>query len=53
MLLGVYLVLSSHAVFAGGTENLGTPSIQISTGTGVIASGIGLVTQPTQPATND
>ena len=46
MLLGVYLVLSSHAVFADGTENLGTPSIQISTGTGVIASGTGLVTQP-------
>ena len=50
MLLGVYLVLSSHAVFADGAENLGTPYIKISTGTGVIVSGTGLVTQP---ATND
>ena len=46
MLFGVYLVLSSHAVFADRTENLGTPHIKISTGTGVIASGTGLITQP-------
>ena len=32
--------------FSYGTENLGTPYIKISTGTGVIASGTGLVTQP-------
>lgn len=46
ILLGVFLVLSSQAVFADGTETLGTPSIDISTGTGVIASGTGLITQP-------
>ena len=46
ILLGVYLVLSSQAVFADGNETLGTPSIDISTGTGVIASGTGLITQP-------
>jgi len=40
------LVLSSHTVFTDGTETLGTPSIKISTGMGVIASGTGLVTQP-------
>ncbi|MBC2698272.1 MAG: hypothetical protein HF974_08060 [ANME-2 cluster archaeon] len=40
------MVLSSHAVFADETENLGTPSIKISTGTGVISSGTCLVTQP-------
>jgi hypothetical protein len=45
ILLGVFLVLSSQAVFADGTETLGTPSIDISTGTGVIASGTGLITQ--------
>jgi hypothetical protein len=46
ILLGVYLVLSSQAVFADGNETLGTPSINISTGTGVIASGTGLIAQP-------
>ena len=39
ILLGVFLVLSPQAVFADGTETLGTPSLKyISTGTGVIAS---------------
>ena len=47
ILLGVFLVLSPQAVFADGTETLGTPSLKdISTGTGVIASGTGLITQP-------
>lgn len=46
ILLGVFLILSSQAVFADGTETLGTPSIDISTGTGVIANGTGLITQP-------
>ena len=39
--------LSSHTVFADGTKTLGTPSMKISTGAGVIISGTGLVTQPT------
>ena len=39
--------LSSHTVFADGTETLVTPSIKILTGVGVITSGTGLLTQPT------
>ena len=50
ILFVVHLILSTRAVFSDGTENLGTPSIKILTGMEVIASGTGLVTQPT---TND
>ena len=39
--------LSFHTVFADGTETPVTPSINISTGVGVITSGTGLVTKPT------
>jgi len=40
------LMLSSPAVLADGTETLGTPSIPIASGTGIVANGTGMVSQP-------
>lgn len=46
VLLGIFMGLSSQVVLADGTESLGTPSIAISEGTGIIANGTGLISQP-------
>lgn len=40
------LALTAVPVFADGTETLGPPSIPIASGTGVVASGVGMIEQP-------
>ena len=45
-LLPLVVGLSSQSVLADGTENLGTPSVPIADGTGIVAAGVGLITQP-------
>jgi len=41
------LLLSTQSAFADGTETLGTPTnITIASGTGIVANGTGMVTQP-------
>jgi hypothetical protein len=45
-LTAVFLVSTSIAALADGTETLGPPSITISAGTGLIANGTGMITQP-------
>lgn len=39
-------VFNPLSAWADGTENLGTPSIGIQSGTGIVAAGTGLVSQP-------
>lgn len=46
VLLGLFLGFSIPEVLADGTEKLGSPSINIATGSGIVAKGIGLTTQP-------
>ena len=46
LLVGLFLGFSATGVLADGTETLGTPSISIASGSGVIAKGRGLMTQP-------
>lgn len=48
MTLAVSLVVLSHSfsVLADGTETLGIPSIGIQSGSGIVAAGTGLITQP-------
>ncbi len=43
---GLVLSLSTTGVLADGTETLGTPSINIASGSEIVAKGVGLVTQP-------
>ena len=40
------LGLTSHDVFADGTEELGDPNIEIAPGSGFVAAGTGLITPP-------
>lgn len=46
LLVGLFLGLTTTGVLADGTETLGTPSISIASGSGIVAQGVGLVTQP-------
>jgi hypothetical protein len=41
-LVGLSLVLGSVTVWADGTESLGTPSVLIASGTGIVGAGVGL-----------
>ncbi len=43
---GLLTALLSSGVSADGTETLGTPSISIAEGTGIVAAGTGAITQP-------
>jgi hypothetical protein len=40
--LGLAVVFASAGVWADGTESLGTPSISIASGTGIVGAGVGL-----------
>lgn len=44
LLVGIFIGLSTTGVLADGTEHLGTPSISIASGSGIIAKGTGLIT---------
>ena len=46
VLLALLLVVIVSIALADGTETLGPPSIPIASGTGIVAAGTGLVTQP-------
>ena len=46
LLAGILLGISSAKGLADGDENLGVPSIKISDGSGIVASGTGLLSQP-------
>ncbi|MCB0185844.1 MAG: carboxypeptidase regulatory-like domain-containing protein, partial [Caldilineaceae bacterium] len=46
LLLLTASILSAKVARADGTETLGTPSISIAGGTGIVASGTGMVAQP-------
>ncbi|MCK5281687.1 MAG: hypothetical protein KAK04_24215 [Cyclobacteriaceae bacterium] len=46
LLVVILLGISSAKVLADGDENLGVPSIKISDGSGIVASGTGLLSQP-------
>jgi hypothetical protein len=46
MLFGLFLGVFTTGVSADGTETLGIPSINIATGSGIVAKGTGLITQP-------
>jgi len=45
-LVSVGLMLGASSAIADGTETLGPPGIPIASGTGVVAGGTGMVTQP-------
>lgn len=45
--IGIALISGTlNTVFADGTETLGTPSFGIQSGSGIVAAGIGLISQP-------
>ncbi len=46
LLLGLFIGFTTTVVLADGTETLGTPSIGIASGSGIVAKGTGLMTQP-------
>lgn len=46
LLLGLFIGLTTTVAMADGTETLGTPSISIASGSGIVAKGTGLMTQP-------
>jgi len=46
LLFGILMSITTTEVLADGTETLGTPSISIASGSGIVAKGVGLVTQP-------
>lgn len=46
VLLGLLLIGVFSSALADGTEELGTPSIPIASGTGMVAAGTGMVSQP-------
>ncbi|MDH3910251.1 MAG: hypothetical protein OEU09_03075, partial [Rhodospirillales bacterium] len=45
-LVSAGLMLGSASVWADGTESLGTPSVPIASGTGIVGAGIGLAAGP-------
>ncbi|MGD2050685.1 MAG: hypothetical protein PVH03_14385, partial [Chloroflexota bacterium] len=46
VLLSLLLIGIFSSALADGTEELGTPSIPIASGTGIVAAGTGMVSQP-------
>lgn len=46
LLVGLFVCLTATGVSADGTETLGIPSVGIATGSGIVAQGAGLITQP-------
>ncbi len=46
LLVGLVIGFTTTVALADGTETLGTPSISIASGSGIVAKGTGLMTQP-------